>query len=468
MAAAQARVRPVSATIEAARFRWPAHRLGQLSRRLAVLALLVPLFAIVTVKLFDVSGDWLFAAYGVGVIGSTCLVMYLAFGTYVDPSIGRVPVGREPTVSMLLAVHNERDQIEDCIESILASTYPSLELIVVDDASTDGTTALVADLAERWNFRFIPLPTNVGKKAALVAGVRTATGEILAFTDSDCRLAPNAIERCVRALRRNPEFGAVSGHARALNSERNFLTRVQDVWYDGQFGVSKAAEAALGSVTCVSGPLAVFRREAIENYFPAWASDTFAGREFRFATDRQLTGYVLGQSWVGRRLKARYRDDPLVAGIDHPERRWRIGYVRSARVWTNVPETIRAFMKQQIRWKKSFVRHLFFTGTFIWRRGVRITVIYYLHVLFVLVAPLMAVRHLVVMPLMGMWFLVTLYFAGIFLKGAIWGVAFRAQNPGSDRWVYRPLMSVVSAMCLSWLLPYSIATLRRGTWSRTL
>jgi cellulose synthase/poly-beta-1,6-N-acetylglucosamine synthase-like glycosyltransferase len=468
MAAAQARVRPVSATIEGARFRWPAHRLGQLSRRLAVLALLVPLFAIVTVKLFDVSGDWLFAAYGVGVIGSTCLVMYLAFGTYVDPSIGRVPVGREPTVSMLLAVHNERDQIEDCIESILASTYPSLELIVVDDASTDGTTALVADLAERWNFRFIPLPTNVGKKAALVAGVRTATGEILAFTDSDCRLAPNAIERCVRALRRNPEFGAVSGHARALNSERNFLSRVQDVWYDVQFGVSKAAEAALGSVTCVSGPLAVFRREAIENYFPAWASDTFAGREFRFATDRQLTGYVLGQSWVGRRLKARYRDDPLVAGIDHPERRWRIGYVRSARVWTNVPETIRAFMKQQIRWKKSFVRNLFFTGTFIWRRGVRITVIYYLHVLFVLVAPLMAVRHLVVMPLMGMWFLVTLYFAGIFLKGAIWGVAFRAQNPGSDRWVYRPLMSVVSAMCLSWLLPYSIATLRRGTWSRTL
>jgi len=50
-----------------------------------------------------------------------------------------------------------------------------------------------------------------------------------------------------------------------------------------------------GSVSCVSGPLAGFRREAIWNYFPAWAADSFLGREFRFATDRQLTGYVLGQ-----------------------------------------------------------------------------------------------------------------------------------------------------------------------------
>ena len=466
---AQARPRavPVSLATEASRYRWPRHRLARLTRRLLVLVILAPLFAIVASKLFDVSGDWLFAAYGVAVMGSTCFVMYLAFGTYTDPaSHSRLAMSR-PRVTMLLAVHNERDQIEDCIDSILASVYRDLEVIVIDDASTDGTTAVLRELARTRRFHLIALEKNVGKKAALVEGVRRATGQILAFTDSDCRLAPTALGLCVRALVADPEFGAVSGHARALNSERNFLTRVQDVWYDGQFGVAKAAEASLGSVTCVSGPLAVFRREAIENYFPAWANDSFAGRPFRFATDRQLTGYVLGQVWMGAKLKARYASDPLVSDVDHPPRLWRIGYVRSARVWTNVPETVGSFIKQQVRWKKSFTRNLFFTGTFIWRRGIRITLIYYLHVLFVLVAPLMAIRHLVVMPLTGMWFLVLLYFAGIFLKGAIWGMAFRAQNPGSDRWVYRPLMSIVSAMCLSWLLPYSILTLRKGTWSRT-
>ncbi len=480
MHGATSRGTPASLGQSGARFRWPTHRLGQFSRRVLVLAVLSPLFAIVTIKLFDVSGDWVFAAYGVGVIGSTCLVMYLAFGTYIDPSEGIVLPGWEPKVTMLLAVHNEIDQIEDCIESIVTSSYRNLEVIVIDDASTDGTAQLLAAprslalrkalarMAKAGTYQLIALEKNVGKKAALVEGVRRATGEILAFTDSDCRLAPDALDLCVRALGRDPDVGAVSGHARALNSEKNFLTRVQDVWYDGQFGVSKAAEASLGSVTCVSGPLAVFRREAIENYFPAWANDTFAGREFRFATDRQLTAYVLGQVWMGAKLKARYASDPLVSTVDHPARRWRIGYVRSAKVWTNVPETVKGFMKQQTRWKKSFTRNLFFTGTFIWRRGLRIAVIYYLHVLFVLVAPLMAIRHLIIMPLTGMWFLVMLYFAGIFLKGAIWGMAFRAQNPGSDRWVYRPFMSVVSALCLSWLLIYSIATLRTGTWSRTL
>ncbi|MDL1950623.1 hypothetical protein FBQ97_12535, partial [Acidobacteria bacterium ACD] len=94
-----------------------------------------------------------------------------------------------------------------------------------------------------------------------------------AFTDSDSVLAPDAISRCVRALAADPEIGAVSGHARALNRDSNLLTRVQDTWYDGQFGVLKAAESVFGSVTCVSGPLAVFRREAVYNYFPAWADD---------------------------------------------------------------------------------------------------------------------------------------------------------------------------------------------------
>lgn len=458
---------PISAEVVAPRFSWPTHRLGQLARRLAVAGLLVPLAAVVGVKLFDVSGDWLFAAYGAAVMGWTILVLYLSFGTYVDPSVGRVTSDWQPRVTVLLAVHNERDQIGDCIRSILATTYSPLEVIVIDDASTDGTAEILKEFARDGRFHLKTLVKNVGKKAALVEGARTATGQVFAFTDSDCRLAPDAIERCVVALRRKPDLGAVSGHARALNSEQNFLTKMQDAWYDGQFGVSKAAEAALGSVTCVSGPLAVFRREAILNYLPAWANDRFVGREFRFATDRQLTGYVLGQAWIGEKLKAMHRDDPLVAKRDYPPRRWRIGYVRSARVWTNVPTTARSFLKQQIRWKKSFTRNLFFTGPFIWRRGIRIGLLYYLHILFVVAAPLMAVRHLIVMPLLGMWFLVLLYLVGIFFKGAVWGMAFRAQNPGSDRWVYRPVMSMVSALLLSWLLIYSVLTLRRGTWSRS-
>jgi len=52
------------------------------------------------------------------------------------------------------------------------------------------------------------------------------------------------------------------------------------------------------------------------------------------------------------------------------------------------------------------------------------------------------------------------------LKGSIWGLAYRFQNRGDGRWIYRPLMSVLSATVLSWLLIYSLLTLRRSVWSR--
>lgn len=65
----------------------------------------------------------------------------------------------------------------------------------------------------------------------------------------------------------------------ALNADSTLLTKVQDTWYEGSFRVVKAAESSVGSVTCVSGPLAVFRRDAIWNYLPAWANDPLLGAE---------------------------------------------------------------------------------------------------------------------------------------------------------------------------------------------
>jgi cellulose synthase/poly-beta-1,6-N-acetylglucosamine synthase-like glycosyltransferase len=150
----------------------------------------------------------------------------------------------------------------------------------------------------------------------------------------------------------------------------------------------------------------------------------------------------------------------------HVDRAWRVEYVRSARVWTNVPHTARSFFRQQARWKKSFIRNLFFTGTFYWRRGLVPSALFYGHVLWVLLAPIMAFRHLVWLPLHSAWMVSVLYFLGIFFKGGVWAVGYRIQNPGCPRWRYRPLMSIASSLMLSWLLPYSAFTLRRSVWFR--
>lgn len=446
-------------------------------RRVLVLIGLMPLIVLIAIQAPLLPEGTLLLGYGMLVLAATISMMYLGFARYEDPSVHRAPqrtgdggdfpaLPAAPSVSLLVAVRDELDGIEQCVRTMVGSDYPNLEVIVIDDASTDGTPDVLRRLAAELDFKVIYKEVNQGKKHALTDGVRIATGDILAFTDSDCILAPDALGRCVRALVDNPSLGAVSGHARALNAADTVLTRAQDTWYDGQFRVAKAAEATFGSVSCVSGPLAVFRRDAIANYLPAWANDTFLGREFRFATDRQLTGYVLGQVWKGRGLKRRYADDPLVADRDYPERAWRVGYVRSAHVWTTVPARFRPFLKQQVRWKKSFIRNLCFTGSFMWRRGFGAAALFYGHVLFVAVAPIMAVRHLVWAPAHGLYFLTLLYLCGVLTKGFAWAIAFKLTNPGNPHWRYRLLMAALGSLLLSWLLPYSAATIRKGTWAR--
>ncbi|MCU1677293.1 MAG: glycosyltransferase family 2 protein [Frankiales bacterium] len=431
-----------------------------------VLVVLLPMLVLLSVRLLRVVDDAVLTLYGIGVLTATLLVMYVSFGWYYDKSRGVLLPPDPPLVTVMLAVRDDVAVIGRCVASILDSTYPNVELVVVDDASSDGTVDALKELQGRREFTLVCLGTNVGKKRALTVAASRAKGEIFLFTDSDCVISPYAVEQCVKALIADPSVGAVSGHARALNANRTILTRIQDTWYDGQFAVAKAAESVFGTVTCVSGPMAAFRREAVYNYLPAWAEDMFLGREFKFATDRQLTAYVLGQDRVGQRLKDAFADSPFVAGEDHPVRRWRVEYVSSARALTNVPEHARTMLKQQVRWKKSFIRNLFFTGGFLWRRGIVPAFLFYGHVLWVCAAPVLAFRHLVWMPLHGKIGLTALYLAGIFLKGSVWALAYKAQNPRSPRWLYRPLMSLLSSTCLSWVLPYSALTLRKSVWSR--
>ncbi|CAM5284703.1 Glycosyl transferase OS=Streptomyces fumanus OX=67302 GN=GCM10018772_41210 PE=3 SV=1 [Streptomyces fumanus] len=416
--------------------------------------------------------------YGLTVLTATIALLHTAYSRYDDPAVRllrrrprrprRLPAAAaRPRVSFLLAVRNERAHIETCVRSMAAADHPDVQIVVVDDASDDGTAEVLGRLAGELPVTLIRLERNLGKKAALVRACERADGDVLVFTDSDCVIAPDAVGACVDAMVRHPELGAVSGHCRALNADAGLLARVQDVWYEGQFRITKAAEAAFGSVCCVSGPLAAFRREAVWNYLPAWAGDRFLGAPFRFATDRQLTGYVLGQKWLGRALKRRYADSPFVRDHDYPERRWEVGYSRSARVWTRVPSRPGSFLRQQIRWKKSFVRNLFFTGRFMWRRGPAAAALYYAHALWVLAAPVLVARHLVWAPLHLAGLLTLLYLGGVVLKGCVWGLAYRLDHPADRAWRCRPLMSLLSCCVLAWLLPYALLTLRRNVWTRS-
>jgi chlorobactene glucosyltransferase len=118
-----------------------------------------------------------------------------------------VALEHPPLVSVIVPARNEAHNIARCVTSILSTTYPNLELIVVDDSSTDGTEQIARDAAQRDpRARFIkspPLPDGwFGKQWACATGARVARGSVLQFTDADTVHGPDLVTRSMSAMRR--------------------------------------------------------------------------------------------------------------------------------------------------------------------------------------------------------------------------------------------------------------------------
>ncbi len=112
---------------------------------------------------------------------------------------------------MVIPCFNERETIEQTVDSVRTSSIRDLELIVVDDASTDGTTALLESLVGAKFDRLILHPTNRGKGAALRSGFSAATGDVILVQDADLEYSPSdypALLEPILAGRADVVFGS--------------------------------------------------------------------------------------------------------------------------------------------------------------------------------------------------------------------------------------------------------------------
>jgi glycosyltransferase involved in cell wall biosynthesis len=117
----------------------------------------------------------------------------------------------QPLVSVVIPNYNYASTLGACLDAVQAQSYPSIEIIVVDDHSTDGSVAI----AERFGVRLLQTPVNSGVSVARNLGAGTAHGEILFFLDSDVALDPDAVANAVQDLRADPALGAICGMYRA-------------------------------------------------------------------------------------------------------------------------------------------------------------------------------------------------------------------------------------------------------------
>ena len=113
------------------------------------------------------------------------------------------PLTSGPLVSVIIPARNEARNIERCVRAVLATMYSPIEVIVVDDRSTDGTAAIVEPIAggRLRLVRGAELPAGwFGKQWAIMQGYKVARGELLLFADADTRHEPELLPRAVRAL----------------------------------------------------------------------------------------------------------------------------------------------------------------------------------------------------------------------------------------------------------------------------
>lgn len=176
-----------------------------------------------------------------------------------------------PGVSVVIPARDEGRNIERCARSVLASTYPALEVIVVDDHSSDGTGDIARALAEHDPRLRVVTPAALpgdwfGKQWACAAGAAVATGEILLFTDADTEHAPDLIPRAVNAMReRGADLLSVAG-AQELGTfwERVVQPQLFVMLLARYGGTERVSTSTRPSEVIANGQCIFVRRDAYE------------------------------------------------------------------------------------------------------------------------------------------------------------------------------------------------------------
>jgi len=416
-------------------------------------------------------------------------ILTLSYFKYKDPylSAKNVDVSNGPLISIVVPVKNEEKNIRNCVQSCLNQTYMNKEIIVVNDGSTDKTGEVLDEMRKEnrtTNFRILHLSKSVGKKKAVEAASEIARGEIYAFMDSDCDMAFDAVEKAAKIFHNDRKLGALTCHGRVRDAQRgNTIEKFQQVYIDISCRSIKAAESSFKSVTCCSGSLSFYRRVAIQDFIHEWANDRFLGIDFKFCTDRRMTAHILGTRTIfdsssGKKqlehlpiLQTGDDDietmkkslDPDVEFSDRPIK-WNVEYSNNIKVNVGVPKTFESLAKQQIRWRKSFIRSLFATGGIYWKRPSFIALLYYIQIAMKLIRPYVLFYTIAILPIKGDFVSVLFWIAGVMFTGMIYAVEYRLRNPDDGLWLYRPPFTFITTFVYTWFLIYSALTIRNKSW----
>ncbi|MBI3321379.1 MAG: glycosyltransferase [Candidatus Omnitrophica bacterium] len=343
-----------------------------------------------------------------------------------------------PSVSLIIAAKNEEAHIAGTIAHGFRLHYPLhlFEVLVIDDGSTDQTWARLTALCDSYpRLRIFRFPENRGKRHAMALGAQEASGQILVYIDSDSFVEPEGVYRIVQAFA-DPRIGAVAGHTRVIVEPNNPISKMESVRYFISHRVMKSAESVVGCVTCCPGAFSAYRRSAMLAVLPKWLNQTFFGTIATFGDDRSLTNFIL--------------------------RTHKVIFCDTARCWTYVPDTWSKYFRQQLRWKKSWMRETLIASRILAHKPPLAALSFYAAILLTLCAPVMVVRNLIIFPLVYSMSCLP-YLTGVALVYLFFCLIY-LYFTRADHWYYGMAFAGLYIGVLCWQNYYAMATVSRTHW----
>ena len=248
------------------------------------------------------------------VCGRALIIGLLALAEKIRPNPKDDP-DYNPLVSVLIPAYNEESVIVDTVRSVLASDYLNMDVIVVDDGSSDRTAELVKSNFGRDPRVRLILQANGGKPSALNNGLSEAKGEVVVCIDADTMVDREAVSRLARHFA-DPKIAAVAGNVKVMN-RNSWLTRWQALEYITSQNLEKRAFDLLNCIPVVPGAAGAWRADLLRKH-GGFSGDTVA-------EDTDLTLTIRREGW-------------------------KISYDEYAIGRTEVPDTIDALIRQRFRW----------------------------------------------------------------------------------------------------------------------
>lgn len=350
----------------------------------------------------------------------------------------KYPKYKNEMISVLVPCFNEKpDLLINALTSVI-NARGNKEVIIVDDGSTNNVKSAIKKSAKENKIKAHYFLNNQGKRHALHYAVTKliSKSQFVVTIDSDTILDKNALIRVVEPLKLD-KIGASTGDVRLLNEYENWLTRMIGTYYWIGLQIYKKAQSSRGMVACCSGCLAAYKTNLITGIIDDFVNQEFLGEKCTHSEDRHLTNLILKK------------------GYD-------VVYVENAISYTETPSTIKGFLKQQMRWKRGYVRESLYTLTHAWKNKKML----FLQILFWdLTAPFLSfgmrlavVYSILTQPLFFLAFVLPGWLAFMFARYIF--VFLYAKEKIIGLFIYMVFYEVF----LYWMFIYALFTVKNKSW----